>query len=102
MAKAANRRTSHGVDRARWGVPSAPRTAGSRARKISVTVDERVLREVKELIRASGNTLSAHITEALARDLRRRHLAQLIEEFETAHGVITQDELARVREQWQG
>ncbi len=102
MAKAANRRASHGAERARRGVRFAPRTAVSRAKKISVTVDERVLREVKELIRASGNTLSAHITEALARDLRRRHLAQLIEEFESAHGVITQEELAKVRAKWQG
>ncbi len=99
MAKTANRRASHGAERARR---AAPRTATSRAKKISVTVDERVLREVKELIRASGNTLSAHITEALARELRRGHLAQLIEEFESAHGVITQEELAKVRAQWQG
>ena len=61
-----------------------------------------MLREVKQLVRGSGNTLSAHITEALARDLRRRHLAQLIEEYESAHGVITQEELAKVREQWPG
>ncbi len=88
--------------RARRSIGTVPRTAAGRAKKISITVDERVLREVKELLRGSGNTLSAHITEALARDLRRRHLAQLIEEYESVHGVITQEELAKVREQWQG
>ena len=102
MAKAANRRVAHGAERARRPVRSVTRTAGNRAKKISITVDERVLREVKELIRGNGNTLSAHITEALARDLRRRHLVQLIEEYESAHGVITEAELAKVRAQWQG
>jgi hypothetical protein len=29
-------------------------------------------------------------------------LAQLIEEYESTHGVITEEELAKVREQWQG
>ncbi len=102
MARPANRRVSPGAERAQRPVHSATRTPGGRAKKISITVDERVLREVKQLIRASGSSLSAHITEALARDLRRRHLAQLIQEYESAHGVITEEELARVREQWQG
>ena len=102
MAKAGSRRVARGAERARPPPRSASRTVGGRAKKISITVDERVLREVKELIRGSGSTLSAHVTEALARDLRRRRLAQLIDEYELTHGVITEEELAKAREQWQG
>jgi hypothetical protein len=102
MAKSVNRRVVHGSERARRPVRPAARTAGGRAKKISITVDEHVLREVRQLIYRTGHTLSAHVTEALARDLRRRHLQQLIEQYESEHGVITEQELARVREQWQG
>jgi hypothetical protein len=57
---------------------AAPTPASQRhapASKISVTVDANVLREVRKLIRASGASLSAHVTEALDRDLRHRRMA---------------------------
>jgi hypothetical protein len=79
-----------------------PRSARSRARKISVTVDERVLRAAEKDARRCGHTLSAHVTEALARDLRRRRIQALIDEYEADHGPIREDELARIRAQWQG
>ncbi|MBN1610946.1 MAG: hypothetical protein JW940_30225 [Polyangiaceae bacterium] len=102
MAKAANRRTAaHAAARARRPVTPAARTPG-RAKKISITVDEHVLHEVRQVIHRTGHTLSAHVTEALAGDLRRRHLQQLIEQYESKHGVITEEELARARDQWQG
>jgi len=77
------------------------RLRGSRAKKVSVTIDERVLGEAKKVARSSGRTLSAHVTEALARDLRQRRLQRLLEDYEAAHGVITEEELAAVRSQWQ-
>jgi predicted transcriptional regulator len=70
------------------------------AAKISVTVDPAVLRDVKAAARRSGRTLSAHISQALARDLRRQKLAELIAEHEAAHGVITERELAEARAAW--
>jgi hypothetical protein len=41
--------------------------ADGAAAKISVTVDSAVLRDVKAAARRSGSTLSAHISQALAR-----------------------------------
>lgn len=74
----------------------------TRAKKISLTVDEWVLRDVAKDAERSGRTLSAHITEALARDVRRRRLHNLIEEYEAEHGSIGEDELAKVRAEWRG
>jgi hypothetical protein len=72
----------------------------TRAKKISLTVDERVLRDVENDAKRSGRTLSAHVTDALARDLRRRRLQALLEEYEAERGHITDDELADVRRAW--
>lgn len=69
----------------------------ARARKVSLTVDERVLDGMKDEAKRSGRTLSAEITEALARELRRRRLGELIAEYEAEHGVITADEMAAIR-----
>ncbi len=69
----------------------------TRSAKISVTVDGAVLREVRRLVRRRGRTLSAHINETLADDLRRRKLAEVIAAYESRHGEITESELARVR-----
>lgn len=74
----------------------------TRVKKISLTVDEQVLAEVTKDARRSGHTLSAHVTEALARDVRRRRLHALIEEYESEHGNLGEDELARIRTAWQG
>lgn len=77
------------------------RASVARAHKISITVDEGVLREAKRVARATGRTLSAHITEALARDLRRRRLQQLVDEYERENGAISGEELAEIRGAWQ-
>lgn len=74
-----------------------PRQAPARTAKVSVTIDDVILREVRKLTRRRGATLSAHVSETLAEDLRRRKLAKLIAEFESEHGAITEAELARVR-----
>jgi predicted transcriptional regulator len=71
------------------------------AAKISVTVDPAVLRDVKAAARRSGSTLSAHISQALARDVRRRRLAELVAEHEAGAGVIGDAELAKARSAWQ-
>jgi hypothetical protein len=76
--------------------------ASGRAKKISVTVDEGVLRDVSTSARKAKRTLSAYITEALARDLRTQRLKALVEEFEHEHGAITERELAKVRASWRG
>jgi len=75
--------------------------ATSRAKKISITVDEHVLRAVAQEARRAGRTLSSHVTEALARDLRNQRLRAIIEGYEAEHGAITDEELASVRAQWE-
>ncbi|MBI4818142.1 MAG: ribbon-helix-helix protein, CopG family [Deltaproteobacteria bacterium] len=74
---------------------------GSRTRKISITVDEDVLRSVRQDARKGHRTLSAHITESLAHDVRRRRLQAIISEYEAEHGTITEAEMAAIRAEWQ-
>lgn len=69
----------------------------ARSAKVSITVDDAVLREVRKLVGRRGGTLSGYINETLAEDLRRRKLAALIEAYEAEHGAITAAELAAVR-----
>ncbi|MFO0756515.1 MAG: hypothetical protein U0359_08500 [Byssovorax sp.] len=61
-----------------------------------------MLDEVRKLLRATGQSLSAHVTEAIERDLRRRRLQQILDEYEAEAGVIGEEELTLVRRSWQG
>jgi len=75
-------------------------SATTRYEKVSVTVEARVMRDVKAMARRSGRSLSAQVNDALARDVRRRRLAELIGEYEAKAGVITEAELAKARASW--
>jgi macrodomain Ter protein organizer (MatP/YcbG family) len=97
MLKSAARKRPRGRA-ARLETPS--RVAG-RTRKVSLTVDEGVLQAMEKQAKRSGRTLSAEITQALDRDLRRRKLQDLIEEYEAEHEHITAEELAAVQAEWQ-
>ena len=72
----------------------------ARVTKISITVDAGVIEDVKKVARQARRTLSAEISDALARDLRQRRLGRIISEFEAAHGTITEAELAVARAAW--
>jgi hypothetical protein len=71
-----------------------------RAKKVSLTVDEAVLSAMEREARKSKRTLSAEVTEALARELRRRRLQELVNSYEQKKGVITAQELAAIRREW--
>jgi len=58
------------------------------------------LRQIEGEAKRSGRTLSAEVTEALARELRRRRLSEIIEAYEAEHGIISEHELAAVRAKW--
>lgn len=75
-------------------------SARGRAKKLSLTVDEGVLRAMQQEAKRSGRTLSAEVTEAPGRELRRRRLTQLIAEYEAEHGQITAEELASIQGEW--
>ena len=70
--------------------------------KVSVTIDATVLRSAKQAARRSGKTLSAHISQALERDLRRQRMAELVAGFEPEHGTISAEEIARAVATWRG
>jgi len=98
MPKASSARRTRSTDRD--AAPSS--SAGPRAKKISITVDEGVLGEVRALIRGTGRSLSSHVSEALARDLRLRRLENIIREYEEKQGPIGDDELEAIRRRWRG
>jgi hypothetical protein len=92
-----------GMKSARTPSPATPSgVARSRAKKVSLTVDEGVLRAMKLEAKRTGRALSAEVNDALARELRRRRLSELIAEYESEHGTIGADELARIQAEWQG
>ena len=92
--------TAHSAARARRKPLQEGRGRPPRAKKISITVDPGVLQEVQEVLRQSGQSLSAHISLALARDLRLRRLGEIVADYEKEHGVIDEAELAEIRRQW--
>jgi hypothetical protein len=71
-----------------------------RAKKVSLTVDEGVLRAMQREAKRSKRTLSAEVTEALARELRRRRLQGLVAEYEQEKGTISAKELAAIQAEW--
>ena len=85
--------------------PARPtKAAGSpargRAKKVSLTVDEGVLHAMQLEAKRSQRTLSAEVTEALARELRRRRLQGLVAEYEQEKGTISAKELAAIQAEW--
>ena len=70
------------------------------ASKVSVTIDSAVLRQARVAAKRSGKTLSAHISQALERDLRRQRMAEIVAEFEAEHGTITPEEVAKAIASW--
>ena len=73
---------------------------GAPGQKISITIDAKILSNVQKVARRTHRTLSADVSEALARDLRNRRLREITDEFEAEHGAITDDELAAARKAW--
>jgi hypothetical protein len=71
-----------------------------RAKKVSLTVDAGVLTAMEREAKKSKRTLSAEVTEALARELRRRRLQELVASFEREKGAITAKELAAIQAEW--
>jgi hypothetical protein len=71
-----------------------------RAKKVSLTVDEGVLRAMEREAKRSKRTLSAEVTEALARELRRRRLQGLVADYEQEKGTISAKELAAIQAEW--
>lgn len=84
----------------RAGRPAHALPPRGRAKKVSLTVDEGVLAAIERDAKKSKRTLSAEVTEALARELRRRRLHELVSSYEREKGVITSRELTAIQAEW--
>jgi metal-responsive CopG/Arc/MetJ family transcriptional regulator len=74
-----------------------------RAKKISITLDERVLAEMRgRMKKKRGSSLSSTIAEALQRDLRREKLAAIVAKYEAQHGTLSGAEVEEARRKWRG
>ena len=73
----------------------------ARAKKISITLDERVLGAMQDRMKKNrSSSLSATISEALQRDLRREKLANVVAKYEAEHGAISDAEVEEARRKW--
>lgn len=80
--------------------PSGSTTSRGRAKKVSLTVDESILSAMEREAKKSKRTLSAEVTDALARELRRRRLHELVVGYEREKGTIAAKELAKIQAEW--
>jgi hypothetical protein len=68
-----------------------------KTQQISVTVDTRVLADVRRRLRSEKKTLSEYVSDALADEVRRHHLGHALDAFEREHGAINSLELTEAR-----
>lgn len=69
-----------------------------RTKKISVTIDAKVLAEAKKRARADQKTLSAYVNDALAERERHRSLGAALEELDRELGPIPPADLRKARD----
>ena len=63
--------------------------------KLSISMEKSLAAEVRESAEKAGQGLSAWLSEAAAARLRAQALAGFLDDWESEHGVLTADELAR-------
>lgn len=66
--------------------------------KVSVSVEREVLAQARE--RVGGRGLSAYLSEALRRQLRRDALSDLLAELREANGPVSGERMEEVRRLW--
>jgi post-segregation antitoxin (ccd killing protein) len=66
--------------------------------KVSVSVEREVLAQARE--RVGGRGLSAYLSEALRRQLRRDALSDLLAELREANGPVSREDMEEVRRLW--
>jgi hypothetical protein len=71
-------------------------------RKLTVSLSPELAASVDEDAEAKGETVSAWITDAARRKLRRKAAREVLRKFEAAHGPITDSERAQARKLWPG
>ena len=69
------------------------------SKKITITLPEEDLEQVKELARKAGLPLSTWITKVVEHEARIHAGLAALQEWEAEHGAITEEELAQAREE---
>ena len=69
-----------------------------RTEKVSLTLEEELLAEAREVVGARG--LSGYINRALRHQLQHDRLAALLTEYEREDGPIDQRIMEEVRQEW--
>ncbi|HET9212010.1 MAG TPA: hypothetical protein VFR03_16515 [Thermoanaerobaculia bacterium] len=69
-----------------------------RTEKVSLTLDEELLTEAREVVGTRG--LSGYVNRALRQQLQHDRLAGLLAELEQEHGPIDPRVLKEVRQEW--
>jgi predicted transcriptional regulator len=68
--------------------------------KLSLSFEPHLAQRTREAAEATGRSLSAFVAEAVEQRLKREAGRRLLEEWETEHGAISEQERARVRSRW--
>lgn len=67
--------------------------------KLSISLDPRLSQEVRAAAERAGLSVSAWLAASASAALRRQALTELLADWESKHGAITADELAKAREE---
>jgi predicted transcriptional regulator len=67
------------------------------SRKVTITLDEELVRALTTAARDAGVPLSRLIASAAEREMRLRIGQAVVAEWEAAHGAFTPEELAKAR-----
>jgi len=65
--------------------------------KLSISLDSRLAREVRDEAQSSGRSVSAVIAAALERQSKLANARKAIAAYEAEYGAFTEEELAEVR-----
>ena len=77
------------------------RMIGVTVEKLSISLESRLVREIRAEAQTSGRSVSAVIAEALERQSTLAKARQAIAYYEARHGAFTEEELAEVRAELQ-
>ena len=67
---------------------------------MSLSFPEKLAREIRREAKREGVSLSAWVSRAAQRQTKLAGARRLLAEYEAEHGVITEEELERVRRAW--
>jgi hypothetical protein len=68
--------------------------------KMSLSIPVKLARAARREAKHEGMSVSAWVARAIERQSKLAGMRRLLEEYEAEHGVITEEELERVRRLW--